>query len=79
MELVGAPEIGDPRIRLRPQKRGGRIVVPLTQRCRIGWAPLMTGRSRWTSQSKLPDCGTGLFALPNVVVTKVPVFLWVPS
>jgi transcriptional regulator with XRE-family HTH domain len=30
-ELVGAPEIGDPRIRLRPQKRGGRIVVPLTQ------------------------------------------------
>ena len=30
-ELVGAPEIGDPRIRLRPQKRGGRVVVPLTQ------------------------------------------------
>ena len=30
-ELVGAPEVGDPRIQLRPQKRGGRIVVPLTQ------------------------------------------------
>lgn len=30
-ELVGAPEAGDPRIRLRPQKRGGRVVVPLTQ------------------------------------------------
>jgi transcriptional regulator with XRE-family HTH domain len=30
-ELVGAPEAGDPRIRFRPQKRGGRIVVPLTQ------------------------------------------------
>jgi len=30
-ELVGAPEVGDPRIRLRPQKRGGRVVVPLTQ------------------------------------------------
>ena len=30
-ELVDAPEVGDPRIRLRPQKRGGRIVVPLTQ------------------------------------------------
>jgi transcriptional regulator with XRE-family HTH domain len=29
-ELVGAPEVGDPRIRLRPQKRGGRVVVPLT-------------------------------------------------
>jgi len=33
-ELVGAPEVGDPRIRLRPQKRGGRVVVPLTQQPR---------------------------------------------
>jgi transcriptional regulator with XRE-family HTH domain len=30
-DLVGAPEVGDPRIRLRPQKRNGRVVVPLTQ------------------------------------------------
>jgi transcriptional regulator with XRE-family HTH domain len=30
-DLVGAPEVGDPRVRLRPQKRSGRIVVPLTQ------------------------------------------------
>jgi transcriptional regulator with XRE-family HTH domain len=30
-ELVGAPEVGDPRIRLAPRKRNGRIVVPLTQ------------------------------------------------
>lgn len=30
-ELVGAPEVADPRIRPRPQKRNGRIVVPLTQ------------------------------------------------
>ena len=29
-ELVGAPEVGDPRIRLRPRRRNGRIVVPLT-------------------------------------------------
>lgn len=33
-ELVGAPEVGDPRIRLRPQKRNGRVVVPLTQQPR---------------------------------------------
>ena len=34
-ELVGAPDIGDPRIRLKPQKRsGGRIVVPLTRQPR---------------------------------------------
>ncbi len=25
-ELVGAPDVGDPRIRLKPQKRGGRVV-----------------------------------------------------
>lgn len=31
-ELVGSPDIGDPRIRLKPEKRsGGRIVVPLTR------------------------------------------------
>ena len=29
-ELVGAPQVGDPRIRLRPRSRRGRIVVPLT-------------------------------------------------
>lgn len=30
-DLVGAPELGDPRIRLRPRSRNGRVVVPLTQ------------------------------------------------
>jgi transcriptional regulator with XRE-family HTH domain len=30
-ELVGAPEVGDPRIRLKPQRRNGRVVFPLTQ------------------------------------------------
>ena len=30
-ELVGAPEVGDPRIRLRPRRRKGRLVFPLTQ------------------------------------------------
>lgn len=34
-ELVGAPDIGDPRIHLKPEKRnGGRIVVPLTRQPR---------------------------------------------
>jgi transcriptional regulator with XRE-family HTH domain len=27
-ELVGAPDAGDPRIRLKPERGGGRIVVP---------------------------------------------------
>ncbi len=30
-ELVGAPEVGDPRIRLRPQRRHGNLVLPLTR------------------------------------------------
>jgi transcriptional regulator with XRE-family HTH domain len=30
-ELVGTPELGDPRIRLRPRARNGRVVVPLTR------------------------------------------------
>ena len=31
-ELVGAPEVGDPRVRLRPRQVNGRTVVPLTPR-----------------------------------------------
>ncbi|WP_433257751.1 helix-turn-helix domain-containing protein [Streptosporangium sp. CA-135522] len=30
-ELVGAPPVGDPRVRLKPIKRGGSTIVPLTQ------------------------------------------------
>jgi transcriptional regulator with XRE-family HTH domain len=30
-ELVGAPDVGDPRIRLKPRARNGRLVFPLTQ------------------------------------------------
>ena len=30
-ELVGAPEVGDPRVRLRPRKVNGRTVLPLTR------------------------------------------------
>jgi transcriptional regulator with XRE-family HTH domain len=30
-ELVGAPEVGDPRIRLRPGRLKGRTVIPLTR------------------------------------------------
>lgn len=29
-DLVGAPEVGDPRIRLKPRRVNGRIVLPLT-------------------------------------------------
>src|SRR3712207_2450800 len=29
-ELVGAPRVGDPRVRLKPRTRNGRLVYPLT-------------------------------------------------
>jgi transcriptional regulator with XRE-family HTH domain len=30
-DLVGAPEVSDPRLRLKPQRARGRTVIPLTQ------------------------------------------------
>ena len=30
-ELVGAPDVGDPRIRMKPRVRNGRMVFPLTE------------------------------------------------
>jgi len=30
-DLVGAPEVGDPRVRLKPHRANGRTVVPLTR------------------------------------------------
>lgn len=30
-DLVGAPEVGDPRVRLRPRRLNGRTVLPLTR------------------------------------------------
>ena len=30
-DLVGAPEVGDPRLRLKPRRVNGRTVVPLTR------------------------------------------------
>jgi len=30
-DLVGAPEVGDPRVRLKPRSANGRTVVPLTR------------------------------------------------
>lgn len=30
-DLIGAPEVGDPRVRFVPQDRNGRVVIPLTR------------------------------------------------
>jgi len=37
-DLVGAPEVGDPRIRLKAHRKNGRTVLPLTRQpggCRL--------------------------------------------
>lgn len=46
-ELVGAPEVGDPRIRPKPVVRNGRIVVPLTRQPRgmHAWKVVMPPQS----------------------------------
>ncbi len=31
-DLVGAPQTGDPRVHLKPEQHGGRVVIPLTKR-----------------------------------------------
>ncbi|MEV0679374.1 XRE family transcriptional regulator [Actinosynnema sp. NPDC050436] len=31
-ELVGAPDTGDPRVHMRPLRRGNRTIIPLTRR-----------------------------------------------
>jgi len=30
-DLVGAPEVGDPRVRLKPRRVNGRTIIPLTR------------------------------------------------
>lgn len=42
-ELVAAPEVSDPRIRLKPRARSGRIVAPLTRH--------LHGRHAWKASS----------------------------
>jgi transcriptional regulator with XRE-family HTH domain len=33
-DLVGAPDVGDPRVRLKPRGSNGRTVIPLTRQPR---------------------------------------------
>jgi transcriptional regulator with XRE-family HTH domain len=46
-DLVGAPEVGDPRVRLKPRRANGRTVVPLTrQACGIQAWKIIIPRSK---------------------------------
>ncbi|MEW1660526.1 MULTISPECIES: XRE family transcriptional regulator [unclassified Streptomyces] len=50
-ELVGAPEVGDPRIRLKPQHRHGSTVLPLTRQP----GPLQTFKMIIPASRSTPD------------------------
>ena len=50
-DLVGAPEVGDPRIRLKPRRVNGRTVLPLTH---PGWGPGVEDRDPG-SPSRRPE------------------------
>ncbi|WP_067451930.1 helix-turn-helix domain-containing protein [Actinomadura macra] len=50
-ELVGAPEVGDPRVRLTPRASNGRTVVPLTRQP----GPLQAWKSIIPADQNEPD------------------------
>ncbi|WP_236242259.1 helix-turn-helix domain-containing protein [Streptomyces sp. CC228A] len=53
-ELVGAPEVGDPRVRLRPHRVNGGTVLPLTRQP----GPLQTYKMILPTHRKNPDLCT---------------------
>lgn len=50
-ELVGAPEVGDPRIRLAPRRLHGNVVLPLTRQP----GPLQTFKMVLPASRSTPD------------------------
>ncbi|MGI5491273.1 helix-turn-helix domain-containing protein [Microtetraspora malaysiensis] len=53
-ELVGAPEVGDPRVRCTPRVRNGRTVIPLT----VQPGPLQAWKSIIPAEQNRPDLCT---------------------
>ena len=63
-DLVGAPEAGDPRIRLRPQKVHGRTVIPLTRQPGAVQAwKIVIPKSQTTPQPRVHDGYEWLYVL----------------
>ncbi|MBZ4322514.1 helix-turn-helix domain-containing protein [Streptomyces huiliensis] len=50
-ELVGAPEVGDPRVRMTPRRANGQVVVPLTRQP----GPLQTFKSVLPASRTTPE------------------------
>ena len=54
-DLVGAPEVGDPRIRLKPRRVNGRTVLPLTQPGGVQAWKIVIPRSQSTPRPRAHD------------------------
>ncbi|MEZ0578521.1 helix-turn-helix domain-containing protein [Nocardioides sp. MH1] len=62
-DLVGAPEVGDPRIRLKPRRVNGRTVLPLTRPGGIQAWKIVIPRNQSDPQPRTHDGFEWLYVL----------------
>lgn len=62
-DLVGAPEVGDPRIRLKPRRVNGRTVLPLTRPGAIQAWKIVIPRDQSTPNPRTHDGFEWLYVL----------------
>lgn len=62
-DLVGAPEVGDPRIRLKPRRVNGRTILPLTRPGGVQAWKIIIPRSQSTPQLRTHDGFEWLYVL----------------
>lgn len=62
-DLVGAPEVGDPRIRLKPRRVNGRTVLPLTRPGGIQAWKIVIPRTQATPNPRTHDGFEWLYVL----------------
>lgn len=62
-DLVGAPEVGDPRIRLKPRKVNGRTVLPLTRPGGVQAWKIVIPRTQSTPSPRTHDGFEWLYVL----------------
>lgn len=62
-DLVGAPEVGDPRIRLKPRRVNGRTVLPLTRPGGIQAWKIVVPKTQSTPRPRTHDGFEWLYVL----------------
>ncbi|MFC4783948.1 helix-turn-helix domain-containing protein [Nocardioides sp. MAHUQ-72] len=66
-DLVGAPEVGDPRIRLKPRRVNGRTVLPLTRPGGVQAWKIVIPASQTTPSPRTHDGSEWLYVLAGRV------------